>query len=191
MPARPRKTAAPAEKSFADRLAGIRLPERVVPLCLRLDLVADHQEADELLQQLMNRPAQKLGGDGRAEIRQRILELEAEMKAYEQPFRLRGMPGPQWRKLKREHQPRPAEDGDGINPADRLGINNETFWEPAVRASIVDPEISDEQWQVLYGSLPDKQFDRLATAAWNLNESAVNIPFSFAASLMTPDSDSE
>lgn len=193
MPPRPRKATAAVQKpDFAALLAGARLPQRTVQICLRADLVADHEEAEAQLSDLVRRPTRKFGGDGAGELRQRILDLEAEMKASVQPFRVQGMSGPKFRALKLEHPPRKAEDGSGIEPRDqRLGINVDTFWEPLVRASVVDPDITDEQWVALFEVLTDRQFDQLATAAWNLNKDEIDVPFSLAASLMTETSDSE
>lgn len=191
MPARPRKaTAAVTKPDFAKLLANVRLPEREVPVCMRPDLVADHEAADAELLALLQRPAQKFSGDGRGELRQKILDLEAEMAASTYPFRLRGLPRPEFRALVRAHPPRKAEDGT-IEANDRLGVNYDSFFPALTRACLVDPVPDDEQWETMQSALTDKQFDMLATAAWNLNTEAVDIPFSRAASLMNGTSDSE
>ena len=67
-------------------------------------------------------------------------------------------------------------------PSDLIGVNADTFYEAIIRACVVDPQMSDEQWHALCAALTDRQFDELAQAAWDLNRREVDIPFSRAAS---------
>jgi hypothetical protein len=112
------------------------------------------------------------------------------MREHTYPFRLRAMTRHAWRALVNEHQPR-EKDGE-VLPEDRLaGVNRETFFEPLVRASIVDPELSDEDWPQLLDTLTDRQFEELVSAAWDLNQGKVDIPFSRAAWQTRRSSDGE
>jgi hypothetical protein len=213
MPARPRKAAAPkaapAVPDFEALLAGARLPESSLPVCLRADLQADHEKADRELEALLKKPALKMSGDGRGELRQRILDLEAEMKAWTYEFRLRALPKRQWRALVAAHPPRKGPDGE-IVPGDGPGINSETFYSAMIRACTIDPVLTEDQWRALIGDTPeeaaereaqglpvedgkltDRQFDEIANAAWDLNRRDIDIPFSRAASRLNQSSDSE
>jgi len=187
MTARPRMAVAAAQApDFATLLAGAKLPERSVPICMRADLVADHEAADRELEALLDKPTGKFN-DGRGELKERLLQLEAEMTAATYAFRLRGLAGAGFRKLVAEHPPRQTDDG-GVDPRDAIGVDISTMFDALVRACLVDPELTDEQFEQLQAALTDKQWDQLATAAWNLNTRAVDVPFSRAASRLTPDS---
>lgn len=192
MPTRPSKAIpAVAKPDFAALLAGAKLPERTVELCMRSDLVADFEELDKRLAALVEKPNPYMADDGRQVMRERLEALEAEMKAATYPFRLRGMPKPKFRALVAAHPPRRDEKGD-IREEDRaLRLNRETFFDDLTRASIVDPELTDEQWTMMLAKMTDRQLDLLATVAWNLNRDDVDIPFSRGVSLMNRSSSPE
>jgi hypothetical protein len=183
--ARPRKAAAvPAaapKPDFATLLAGARLPERTVSVCLRGDLVAEHEQADRELEKLIDKPSQKFGGDGRGQLQQQIRDLEAEMAAATYDFRLRALPRAAWHAFIAEHPPR-REPDNSLNASDAAtGVNVETFYEALIRRCLIDPDLDDEAWFRLTESLTDRQFDDLASAAWGLNRRDVDVPFSRAA----------
>jgi hypothetical protein len=68
------------------------LPERTVEICLRGDLVAEHQQAERELERAEKQAGNSLAGNGAAEIAERIQALEAEMQENVYEFRLRGLP---------------------------------------------------------------------------------------------------
>lgn len=182
-----RKAVPPADMpDFASLLAGAKLPERSVPICMRADLVADHEAADRELEALLDAPTGKFN-DGRGELKERILRLEAEMKAATYTFRLRALPGAAFRKLVAEHPPRRTDDG-GVDQRDAIGVDISTMFNALVQVCVIDPAMTDDQLERLQEALTDKQWDLLATAAWNLNTRAVDVPFSRAASLLSQDS---
>lgn len=196
-------------KDISEIFAGAKLPEDTVDLCLRADLVAEHERLDAELQERLEQPSQKLGGDPRrAELAVQIVTLEEEMRESTITFRLRAMPKRRWRQMVLDHQPRLDENGDRI-PADYRGVNSDTFYHPMIRASVVKPELTDEQWTRLLGHtapeveeleaagkgdevedglLTSRQYDRLFTASWDLNRDEVTVPFSSAASRLTGSS---
>lgn len=187
MTARPRKTAAaPATPTFASLLAGAKLPESTVPVCLRGDLVAEHEQADRELTALADKPVTKFGGDGRGQLQQRIRDLETEMAAATYPFRLRALARREWHAFIAEHPPRTANDADAA-----IGVNTETFFEALIRRCLVDPALDDEAWFRLSEALTDRQFDRLSDAAWALNRRDVSVPFSPAAWRQNQPSETE
>lgn len=192
MVTRPKKavTAVAQKPDFTKLLAGAKLPESTVPVCLRGDLAADHEAAERELEQAQKAATDSLAGSGVGALVDRIEALEAEMRAHTYPFRLRALPRPLWRALVAQHPPRRGEDNE-ILDADRSGVNTETFYDAIIRACLVDPELTGEQWEQLNGSLTDRQYDELADAAWGLNRREVDIPFSLAASRMKRDSAGE
>lgn len=196
-------------KDISEILASAKLPEDTVEICLRADLVAEHERLDRELQERLEQPLQKLGGDPRrAELAAQIVAIEEQMRESTITIRLRAIPKRRWRQLVMEHPPRLDEDGTRI-PADFRGVNSDTFYDPMIRASVVEPELTDEQWTHLLGHtapeaealeaagkggevedgvLTSRQHDRLFAAAWDLNRDDVVIPFSSAASQLIPNS---
>jgi hypothetical protein len=168
-------------KNFKTMLAGAKLPERTVEICLRGDLVAEHQQAERDLERAKKAPGNSLAGDGSGEIAERIQALEAEMQENVYPFRLRGLPGPDFRAFKAEHPIR-IEDGEANKDDAVFGFNIETGVTPLTRMCLVDPEPDDETWALLLGKLTESQLEELGACAWLLNRGGVDIPFSSAAS---------
>jgi hypothetical protein len=172
-------------KNFTEMLAEAKLPERTVEICLRADLVAEHEELERELGQAAKKPADSLAGNGTGALIERIDALEAQMREASYTFLLRAMKRPVWRSVIADHPPRKGDDGDP-HPADaRWGFNMVTFYPAILRACLVDPELTDEQFeQLLDEKLTDAQFSQLATAAFELNAGPIDIPFSLAASRM-------
>lgn len=184
MTARPRKPAVAAvqKPDFATLLAGAKLPERTVQICLRGDLVAEHEAAERELERAQKSRSDSLAGNGAADLADRIQALEAEMRANSYTFRLRALPKPRYRAFLASHPPR-LED-DKLNEQDvTFGFNVEAGFEPLIRMCLVDPELDDDGWSQLMEKLTDRQFDDLALASWYANRGEVDIPFSRAASL--------
>jgi hypothetical protein len=179
--ARPKKANA-SKPDFAALLAGAKLPERTVPICLRGDLAAEHEQLNDELELLERTSVDSLAGNGGAELAERIEALEAEMRANTYPFLLRGLRGPDYRAFKVKHPPRLTDDGEVDKQDAMFGFNAEAGFEPLIRVSVVDPELDDVKWAQLMQTLTDRQFDNLGTAAWLLNRGDIDVPFSRAAS---------
>lgn len=166
-------------------LAEARLPERTVPICLRGDLVAEHENLERQLEEANRRAVDSLEGNGAGDIIDRIEALQEEMRASTVTFRLRALPKPRWRALLAEHPPRQTED-EKPHPEDvAVGVNMETFWDAIARACLVEPEVDDETWALMAGPdgrLTDRQIGQLADAAWAVNRGEVSVPFSRAVS---------
>lgn len=182
MPARPKK--ADPTPTFAAKLAAARLPERTVEICLRGDLVADHEAAERDLEQAQQAGTSSLAGNGSAEIIERIDALEAEMRESSVTFRVRAMPRPRWRALLAEHPPRRGDDGEIVADDAAVLINTETFYDALIRACVVEPEMTGDDWDQLSQVITDRQFGDLSLAAWMINRGEVDVPFSLAASRM-------
>lgn len=177
-------------KNFKEMLGAARLPERTVEICLRGDLVADHQAAERELEKAEKQTGTSLAGNGSAEIAERIRALEAEMQDSVVEFRLRAVPAPKFRAFKAEHPIR-IEDGEPNKQDAVFGFDTDKGFEPLTRMCLVDPELDDETWQQLMDTLTEQQFEELAAAAWYLNRGEVDIPFSSAASRLMQASAAE
>lgn len=167
---------------FKTLLAGAKLPEQVVPLCLRGDLAAEVERLDAELELLQKSPGTSLAGNGSGALVEQIEALQEQMREHTYPFRLRALPRPEWNALRALHPPRIGEDGETLLEDRMSGVNRDAFFEPAIRASIIDPEISDADWGTLNATITDAQFQDLVSAVWSLNQGKVDVPFSRAAS---------
>lgn len=81
----------------------------------------------------------------------------------------------EWLALRSQHSPR-----DGVEEDAGL-FNSETFPVESVRASLVDPEPTDEVMDFLSETLSFGEWDRIATTIWFLNEGARQVPKSALA----------
>lgn len=88
-----------------------------------------------------------------------------------------------WLEIVAAHPPRKGADGKPEPRDAASGFNWLTFPEALIRASVVDPVMTPEQWDMLlYEVITDRQFDALYDKAFRLNRSDVDIPFSHVAS---------
>jgi len=177
-------------KNFKAMLNAAKLPERTVEICLRGDLVAEHQQAERDLERAEKAAGNSLAGNGTAEIAERIQALEAEMQESVYTFRLRALPKPEFRAFKAEYPVR-IEDGEPNKQDAVFGFDVDKGFEPLARMCLIDPELDDETWAQLMGKVNEQQFEELAAAAWVLCRGDVDIPFSFAASRLMSASGAE
>ncbi|MCX5066901.1 hypothetical protein OOJ91_13700 [Micromonospora lupini] len=179
---------------FKTLLAGARLPEATVPVCLRGDLTAEFEDLERQLDQAQRETTASLEDvTAAAGIAERMEQVRQDMLQHTYQFRLRAMPRPAWRAFIAQHPPRKDDESGAIVEQDRgVGVNTETFFDELVRRSVVDPELTEDEWKLLLDqALTDRQFDTLANAAWGLNRRDIDVPFSLAASRMTRSSATE
>lgn len=168
---------------FKAMLQGARLPERLVSVCMRGDLVADHEAAERELKQAQRAAGNSMEGAGVAEHIERIEALESEMAEYTYQFRIRALPKPKFRAMVAAHPPRRDDDGDPVREDAAMGFDREAFFPALIRACTVDPVLDEAEWAELFNErLTDRQFGDLEDAAWFLNRGEVDVPFSLAAS---------
>lgn len=164
---------------FTEKLKNARRPERSVPVCLRLDLLADFETLERRHEELraQNPGSESLAGSERLEIAQQMEALREQMLEASEAFRLRALDRGGYGKLKLQH---PAREGD--ENEQKLGYSPESFFNALIRKSTVSPVLTDEQWDELFKVLDDGQYAELANTAIDLNQTAYSVPFSSAAS---------
>ena len=180
--------------TFTDLLKGAKLPEASHPVCLRADLVADFEAAERELEALRKKPnhGASLEGDGTGRLVRRIEELQQEMEGAQITFRLRALPKSKWRQLVAAYPPRrDPETNDPIPEDVQIGVNREEFLDALLKVSIVEPEISEEQWPDFLNKVTDRQYSDLCDEAWFLNRGEVSVPFSRAVSQLKRDTENE
>ncbi len=164
------------------------LPEGTVQVCLRADLVVRFEELERELAAMSPRTVTLADRGARRHVATAIENARQQMLAASHTFRLRGLSRVSWLELVGAHPPRADDQHDR-----RSGYNLETFFPALVRACLIDPAPTDEQWARLETVLSAGQFDELIDKALGLSRRKVDVPFSFAASatLATSDATSE
>lgn len=179
-------------RSPAEILDQAKLAERTVSLYLGGD--RDLQERYEELERKLPfakeaSPDSLAAGSPARAIEDEMAAIREQMQEWIVDFRLRAMRRRDFGAFRDAHQPRKDENGN-IDARDAgVGANTDTVWDPLIRASIVEPELSDEQMtRLLEEVLTDAQFETLALAAYYLNRGSADVPFSSAASRMNGSS---
>lgn len=164
---------------------------RTVPICLRGDLVAEFEELERKLAEVLAKASASTsmeGGLEHVEIVERIEALREEMKSATHVFVLRQLPGKDYRKLKLSHPPRLGDDNEVIDQDRVMDANVDSLAEPLLRACCADPVIDDEVWAEIE-ELSDRQYDDLVNVAFLVNRGRVDVPFSRAASALLQSSE--
>jgi hypothetical protein len=200
-------------KNFKAMLAEAKPSERSIAVCLRGDLVADHDEVSRELARAEKSAVDSLAGNGSVELAEKIQALEAQMLENSLDFRIRGLPRAKFHALIAEHPPRRDPETKEIIDRDRFTmVNFDTFFDTLLKQCTVEPELDEDDWlnllghnavereqleaegradQIVEGVLSQPQWDKLTDAAWFVNGKDVDIPLSHAASRMKRDSVAE
>lgn len=161
-----------------------QLAERTLALCLRGDLQARFEELDRAREVAdETRGGSLASGTPAREIAEQMEALRVQMRAATITVVLRALPRKKWVALCEQHPPRRDEDGNLLVEDRATGVNNDTFWEPAIRACWVSPVLKPAQMKRLLDEvLSNRQYDLLASTVFAVNNGDVDIPFSPAAS---------
>lgn len=159
-------------------------PETGVPICMNGKLRRQYEEvkarveahetsgdADEADTRLGGVPS----GPAVDEDRALLDDLRAQMREWTQVFTVRAMDEQDFRRLVEQHPPR-TKDGKN-DPRDYDGVNSETYYPALVKASIAEPEMTDERWAKLVKKLTPGQRAKLSDAAVLVNGREEDIPF--------------
>ncbi len=184
MPSKP-KLHQPSPDEVAALIEGARLPEKVVPLCMRGDLQGDLEAAEEQLAAAETANFGSRMGDAPdvVEAKARVEALKVEVLGAVIPFRIRALADNERAILHAEHPPR-----DGNAEDAEAKYNVDAVERAMVRKGCVWPELTDAQWAVLEGTaeVPGKlttwQKQSLVAAAYALAHRELAIPFLPAAS---------
>lgn len=184
-------TAEPAPvASLKDKIKGAVMPERVIEICLHTDLREQWEAADLELRESMAAAAMdkrlNTGGKNR-ELAQRVEALQEAMQEHVIAFTLRALTKRAWDELNRAHPPRDDNAEDAA-----VGVNIETFFDAAIKACTISPELDDEDWALLLDDrLTAGQYAELQNAMMALNTRRASVPNSLAASRILRPSETE
>lgn len=177
------------ELTFDQLLDEAQLPEDVVEVCLRGDLVAQFNTLQQQLAAVSDPPpgsGSLAGNPAKAELRQKLDAVALRMRRATQKFTLRALSDRAYSEFLAQHPPRPEDHRDMA-----LGYNRETMGPALLRMSVVDPKVTAPQWERLRDKLSPGEWAKLDLAARNLNFSEISIPFLSAASPNPTSSGSE
>lgn len=165
--------------NFDDLIGKARLPEGSVPVCLRGDLAARHEQLERDLaaaQDADNADSLAAGGQAR-KIAQEIEQLQDEMREHTHDFVFRGLPSRQYRDLVEQHPPRKDNATDAV-----FGADMSTFPVALIAKCCIDPVMTVEQVEQLADVTTEgAQMDMFMCAA-GLNRNRVDVPKSVLAS---------
>jgi hypothetical protein len=168
-------------------LAQAQRPTQPYQLCLRDDLRQQHRKLEEELAAAMREAPATMGEQAKTRrLAEQIRDLEEQMDTESLHLVVQALPPGRYRELLREHPPRQSD------PVDRhQGFNVDSFIPELLKESISRPTLSAAQLQQAIAACSDGQLMDWAGACISLNQEAMSVPFSPAASRLTQGSGSE
>lgn len=158
--------------------------QTAVTICVKGSLKAEYERLETQLDDVGHAVTNLAGGGPGSEIAARMVELREQMKTYERTFTLRAVtPRRAWRNLQAKRPIKTPEMDE-----DAYGDLYHPWVCSVVAASALDPAMKPEQVERLADKLSDGDWGKLANAAWKVNDSSSEIPFSVAASVLSRSS---
>lgn len=157
--------------------------ETSVTICVKGSLASEYERLETQLPD--TRAVTNLAGDGPGSaVADRMEALREQMRQWERTFTLRAVtPRRAWRNLIAK-RPVKAPDMDEEAYADAY----HPWVCSIVAASALDPAMNPDQVERLADRLSDGDWQKLANAAWRVNDRSSEIPFSVAASVLSRSS---
>lgn len=153
-------------------LQSAKLPTQTLRICLRGDLIAEHQALEAQLKAMGEFTQSHLAeADPRAPIARAVKELEDRMHESETTFTFQALGRRKYRELLAMH---PGEPGQKFNP--------QTFPRDLIAASCIDPTVTPGDVDRLFDVLNEGAVEALFMAAYTINEGVTRVPFSDRAS---------
>ena len=149
-----------------------RLDEDWTEICLRPDLIAEHDEAKERLAEAQVRVGPERLADGNTaesvELAEKVQALEVLIAESSVAFRFRGLSRDKFRVICDEHPPRPTNSYDLA-----VGYNTEALGDALVEASLIEPVFDDAAWAELVEVISIGEWNELRRCAEKVNGSVV------------------
>lgn len=158
--------------------------ETAVTICVKGNLRSEWERLEAQLGDVSTAVTNLAGDSPGSAIAERMAELVEQMHAFERTFVLRAVtPRRAWRNLASN---RPVKT-DGMDDEAYLDLYHPWLCGVVAR-SAADPPMSPEQVERLADRLSDGDWQKLANAAWTVNDDSRRIPFSVAASVLSRSS---
>lgn len=161
---------------------------KVVPLCINLDLKAEHDRAVQALDDARRVAAQDEREVSTAvrDAAEAVQVIERRMRDHTLQFTLQALPRKAWAEFEATHPPREGSDLDKA-----LGLDTSAL-DDAIAKSVLSVQGRDgepvefdaaAEWQDLADEMSTAQWNDFAQAVLALNNGVTSAPFSPAASL--------
>lgn len=162
--------------SFDDVLAQVRPKTVTVRVCLRGDLLAQHEQLEAELAAARRLDATVNLPDRAPDVAHRVKEMEEQLDAAATTFTFEAVGQKKWTDLLVQHRPTAEDRAEGYE------FNPQTFPQVAIAASATEPKMTTEQSQRLFEVLNFGQWQQLWSACLAANVEGTDVPFSAAAS---------
>lgn len=167
--------------SLDEILNGRKPASKSVPICMRLDVMADIEELEREITRLgQDNDDPRLAGANElsaAELADKIRELEAEAQKYTINLRLQAIDRLVWNQKVDEHT---EELESGEKKLDLSALVVDIFPD-----SLVSPEMSIKQTNDFLTKLSEGQWEQVMQATWDLNRRVTTVGKSLTASFAT------
>ncbi len=163
------------ELSFSEKLAQAKPVEDTVDICLAGELVAEYNALQQQLAATSDAPpgsGSLAGNSAKRDLQQQLEAVAAAMRRRTQTFRLRALGDTAYSKFLAGHPPRPEDRRDML-----CGYNRETMGPALIRACVIEPKVTDAQWDELGVVVSPGEWSKLDKLATSLNFSEISIPF--------------
>lgn len=152
--------------NIEELLEQAQLPQKTASICIRTDLVARWEELHAEFKQA-DTEAKSLGEPSpRAAIARELQELQEQLNQHRVTFTFEALPTGEYSQLLEQHP------GQGSKK-----LNTDTLLPALLARCCINPVMTEQQATALVAKLSLGQADELFTAAWNVNQSTVDIPF--------------
>lgn len=153
-------------------------------ICVKGNLRSQHDQLAAQLDALPDVVTNLAGNSSARLLAEQMADLEEQMRAYNRTFVLRAVtPRRKWRNLMVK---RPVKT-PGMDDEQYADVYHPWLCEIVAR-SAVDPAMTAQQVERLADKLSDGDWQKLANAAWRVNDDSRDIPFSAAASVLSRSS---
>lgn len=172
-------TKAAATSVIADIIGSIRRPEKTVPICTAGDLQAEFEDLERDLAIAKEKPLEEgtLAGGANpmaTAVAQQIQELRGRMREHTVVFRFQGLSSKAYSDLVAKHPPK--------DDSKRTDVDADGFSADLVATCAIEPKMTFAEAVQLSEVLTQAQWDALFTAAYEVNKTDIDVPFSYAAS---------
>lgn len=158
-------------------IAEVTPVERIVPICLRGDLVAEMELLERQLAQARANDAKVNDVPTAYPIAEEIERVQGLIEAATRIFRFRSIGGEAWEELAGQHPPSDAQRAEGFD------YDLATFHPAAIAASCVDPEMDASQAVRLHKVIGSGQWIQLWNACHQANVGTDRLGKSVSASV--------
>lgn len=177
--------AASRGKSIEQVLAQVRPKTTTVRVCLRGDLLGEHERLERELAEARRLDLTENRHAEAPAVAAKVADVERQIDASQVEFTFTAVGQKAWTDLLVRHRP------DEEDREQRYEFNPRTFPQAAIALSCSSPAMTPEQAEQLYEALNFGQWQKLWAACMAANVEGTDVPFSAAASVILRGSETK